>query len=61
MVRLVEVIYMPIDFNKLADAVAEKVRKRIEAMTDEEREEWIKKQKEKSKIESPSSSDQSEE
>lgn len=52
---------MPIDFNKLADAVAEKVRKRIEAMTDEEREEWIKKQKEKSKIESPSSSDQSEE
>lgn len=38
---------MPIDFNKLADVVAEKVRKRIEAMTDEEREEWLKKQREK--------------
>ena len=38
---------MPINFNKLANVVAEKVRERIEAMTDEEREEWIKKQKEK--------------
>lgn len=53
---------MPIDFNKLADVVAEKVRKRIESMTDEEREEWLNKQREKNdKTKSPSSSDQSEE
>jgi hypothetical protein len=53
---------MPIDFNKLANVVAEKVRERIEAMTDEEREEWIKKQKEKNDTpKNPSSSDQFEE
>lgn len=51
---------MPIDFNKLADVVAEKVSKRIEAMTDEEREEWLKKQRKKRQNKSPSSSDQSE-
>ena len=38
---------MPIDFNMLADVVAEKIRKRIEAMTDEERAEWLKKQRDK--------------
>lgn len=44
---------MPIDFNKLADVVAEKVSKRIEAMTDEEREEWLKKQRKNDKTKVP--------
>ena len=43
---------MPIDFNKIAEIIAEKINNRIEAMSDEELEEWIKRQKEKKAKES---------
>lgn len=41
---------MPIDFNKLTDSVIEKIKKRIESMSAEEREELIKRQKEKNNV-----------